>query len=234
MSDATVTAGVELRARGVVFDLDGTLTDNMALHMDAFDAFVRRHGLPALTLAARARLDGKRNRDIFPVLFGRALDEDELRALSDEKESLYRELSRGRLQPLAGLRALLAALERHGVPVAVATSAPALNVPHTLGELGLALRLTRVVRSEQVPRGKPHPDVFLAAAESIGVAPEACLAFEDAPIGLRAARAAGMACVAVTTSFSAAEFSAHGAAPDASVRDFTEFLAGPGAWLRER
>lgn len=233
MSERKTRADGELRARGVVFDLDGTLTDNMDLHMDAFGVFARRHGLPPLTLATRARLDGKRNRDIFPILFGRPLSEGELHALSDEKESLYRELSRGRLRPLAGLHDLLAALERRGVPAAVATAAPALNVPHTLGELGLLERLAHVVRSEEVPHGKPHPDVFLAAAGRIGVAPEACLAFEDAPIGLVAARAAGMVCVAVTTSFSAADFGAHGAEPDAAVRDFTEFLDGPGAWLRE-
>lgn len=215
-----------------MFDLDGTLTDNMGLHMNAFDVFVRRHGLAPLTRQARARLDGKRNRDIFPLLFGRALDEDELRALSDEKEALYRELSRGRLRPLRGLHELLARLAHHRLPVALATSAPAENVPHTLGELGLVERLADVVRSDQVPRGKPFPDVFLAAAERIGVAPGDCLAFEDAPQGVSAARAAGMLCVAVTTTFSAADFAAHGATPDAVVRDFSEFLEGPGAWLR--
>jgi hypothetical protein len=61
------------------------------------------------------------------------------------------------------------------------------NVAHTLRELGLAERLTRVVRSDQVPRGKPHPDVFLEAARVIGAPPERCVAFEDAPMGVKAA-----------------------------------------------
>ncbi len=222
-----------LRARGVVFDLDGTLTDNMPLHMQAFDLFVQRHGLPRMTREQTARLHGKRNRDILPLLFGGPLDDERLRALSDEKEHLYRELSRGRLRPLEGLVELLDALARRGLPAAVATAAPADNVTHTLGELGLAARLVHVVRADQVPRGKPHPDVFLAAAETIGVAPAGCLAFEDAPMGLQAARAAGLTCVAVTTVFSAAEFAVHGAPPDAAVRDYAEFLRGPGAWLRD-
>lgn len=190
---------------GVVLDLDGTLTDNMPLHGEAFDRFARRHGLPALTPELRRRLDGKRNRDIFPVLFGRPLSEDELRAFGAEKEGLYRELSRGRLEPLPGLHAFLDALAAAGVPVAVATSAPAENVPHTLGGLGLADRLRTVVRADEVPRGKPFPDVFLAAAGRLGVAPTACLAVEDSPMGLRAARAAGMRTVGLTTTFPAAE-----------------------------
>lgn len=222
-----------LRARGFVFDLDGTLVSNMALHSEAFARFAARHALPPLTTEMRARLDGKRNSDIFPILFERALAPADLGRLADEKEGLYRELSRGRLNPLAGLSRLLELLERRGLPTVVATSAPAENVIHTLEELGLAARLPRVVRSDEVPRGKPHPDVFLAAARLIGIAPDECLAFEDAPAGIRAARAAGMTCVAVTTSFSVADFEAHDAAPDAAVPDFEAFLAGPGSWLED-
>ncbi len=212
-------------ARGVIFDLDGTLVDNMELHAEAFAIFVGRHGLPPLTLADRARLDGKRNRDIFPDLFGRPLAEDFLQACIHEKESLYRELSHGRLRPLPGLLHLLDALDAAGVPAAIATSAPAENVAHTLRELHLDDRLTEVVRSDRVARGKPHPDVFLAAAELIGVPPPDCLAFEDAPAGILAARAAGMRCVAVTTSFTPDDLSAVGAVPDFAVRDYDEFLA---------
>ena len=120
--------------RGVVFDLDGTLTDNMALHAQAFERFCARHGLPPLTLERRARYDGKRNRDIFPDLLGRELGPDELRALVDEKESLYRELSAGRLVPLRGLLELLASLRRRAVPVAVASCAWALVATSVLTE----------------------------------------------------------------------------------------------------
>jgi HAD superfamily hydrolase (TIGR01509 family) len=215
---------------GFVFDLDGTLVDNMSLHAAAFVDFAARHGLPPLDAAARARFDGRRNRDIFPDLLGRPLAEAELRRYSDEKESLYRELSRGRLSPLPGLLRLLDLLSARGIAIALATSAPAENVAHTLRELGLE-RLTNVTRSDEVPRGKPFPDVFLKAAERIGVAAERCVAFEDAPLGVRAARAAVMTVVAVTTSFSPAAFREHGADFDHACRDFEEYLAGPGGWL---
>ena len=220
-----------LRPRGVVFDLDGTIVDNMALHAEAFATFVRRHGLPPLTHEDRLRLDGKRNRDLFPLLLGRPLTDAEWQAHADEKESLYREISTGRLSPVAGFTRLLDALEAHGIPVAVATSAPAENVEHTLRELGLAARLSTVVRADQVPRGKPFPDVFLAAAAALGARPAACLAFEDAPAGVVAARAAGMTCVALTTGFAAATLLAPDHAADAALPHFDAFLDGPGRWL---
>jgi HAD superfamily hydrolase (TIGR01509 family) len=226
----STTAGPRL-PRGFIFDLDGTLLANMPLHEEAFRHFTDKHGLPRLTGEMRARLDGKRNRDIFPILFGATLAPEVLRSYADEKEALYRALSKGRLVALPGLTRLLDALERRGLPMALATSAPLETVTHTLTELGLTGRLTRIVRSDTMERGKPHPDVFLAAAQLIEIAPEDCVAFEDAPAGILAARAAGMHCVALTTSFPGGTFAAHGAVPDIEVSDFDAYLAGPGAWL---
>jgi beta-phosphoglucomutase len=216
-----------MKARAAVFDLDGTLVDNMALHAEAFAEFMTRRGLPPLDESQRARLDGKRNTDIFPDILGRELPREELRAVSEEKESLYRTLSRGRLRPLAGLDRLLGILDANGIPVAVATSGPAENVRHTLAELRLAERITTIVRGDEVPRGKPAPDIFLAAAARLRVPPAECVAFEDAPSGVASARAAGMVCVALSTSFTEAAFRAAGVAPDHIVADFDAFIAGP-------
>lgn len=221
----------EFRPVGVVFDLDGTLTDNMACHAEAFAIFVRRHGLPEFTMAMRERLDGKRNSEIFPILFNRNLSVDEIRAFSEEKESAYRELSRERLQPLPGAVALLECLAARGIGVAVATSAPEKNVAHTLGAIGLADRIGIITRSDAVPRGKPFPDVFLRAAEELGVPPDLCLAFEDAPVGVTAARRAGMRCAAITSTFSAETLSASEQPPDATYRDFDAYLESDGRWL---
>lgn len=221
----------DFRPEGVVFDLDGTLTDNMAYHAEAFALFLRRHGLPAMTMAMRQRLDGKRNSEIFPILFNRDLTLEELRVFADEKESAYRELSRERLQPLAGAVTLLERLAARGIGVAVATSAPQQNVVHTLSAIGLAERIKVVTRSDAVPRGKPFPDVFLRAAQELGVSPEACLAFEDAPVGVAAARRAGMRCGAITSTFSAETFAAADPSPDAAYRDFEAYLESDGSWL---
>ncbi len=217
--------------KGVVFDLDGTLVDNMSLHAQAFEIFAAAHGLPALTMDVRRRIDGKRNSEIFPMLFEREMTMEEVLALEEEKEGAYRQISRGRLVPVRGAFSLLARLEARGIGVAVATSAPHKNVAHTLAETGLDARLPIVARGDEVVRGKPFPDVFALAAERLHIAPDQCLAFEDAPIGVAAAMAAGMQCIAVTTTFSDEQFAAHIPAPHATVSDYDAFLAGPGRWL---
>ncbi|WP_291980844.1 HAD family phosphatase [Luteitalea sp.] len=221
------------RPRAVVFDLDGTLVDNMSLHAQAFERFAEAHGLPPLTMDLRRRIDGKRNSEIFPMLFEREMSMDEMLQLEEDKEGAYRQLSRGRLVPVRGALTLLARLEAHGIGVAVATSAPLKNVVHTFAETGLDARLTIIARGDEVPRGKPFPDVFALAAQRLQVPPDECLAFEDAPIGVAAAVGAGMVCVGVATTFSVEQFNAHIPAPHAVLTDYEAFLEGPGAWLRD-
>jgi beta-phosphoglucomutase len=168
---------------------------------------------------------------VFPGLFERELSADELEAMAEEKESLYRSLSVGHLRPLAGLVRLLDLLDARGVPVAIATSAPLANVDHTLRELGFTSRFPVIARSDTVPRGKPFPDVFLEAARQLGAAPTACLAFEDAPAGIVAAREAGMLCVAIASSYPRDVLADTLPPPHWVVADYDEFLAGPGAPL---
>lgn len=215
---------ITLRPHGVIFDIDGTLVDNMALHAEAFAQFAQRHGLPSLTPADRARLDGRRNSEIFPILFDREVPRDEWQRYEAEKEGFYRELSRGRLTPLKGLRRLMARLAGDGVAMALATSAPEPNVTHTLHEAGLTGAFRIIVRGDQVGRGKPAPDVFVEAGRQLEVAPGDCLVFEDAPMGIVAAQAAGMPVVALTTSFSAAHFALLQPPPTVTCGDFDAFL----------
>lgn len=226
---ANVENSVDIQ--GVVFDIDGTLLNNMPFHEDAFNIWAEKHGLPALTLETRKWMDGKRNRDIFPYLLKREMTVDEVDVLADEKESLYRTSSKGRLSPLAGLERLLQLLQARGIPVALATSAPLPNVLHTLAELNFTTRLPLVARSDEVPRGKPFPDVFLKAAELIGVDPARCLAFEDAPAGIVAARTAGMTTIGVTTSYTPEILAATEPPPHAIIADYDQFLLQTGAWL---
>lgn len=219
------------RPCAVVFDLDGTLVDNMTLHAQAFERFAEAHDLPPLTMDLRRRIDGKRNSEIFPMLFEREMTMEEVLQFEDEKEGAYRQLSRGRLAPVRGALTLLGRLEAHGIGVAVATSAPLKNVVHTMAETGLDARVTIIARGDEVARGKPFPDVFALAAQRLGVPPETCLAFEDAPIGVAAAIGAGMPCIGVATTFSLEQFHAHIPAPHAVVADYEAFLDGPGRWL---
>ena len=217
-------AALRFAPRAVIFDIDGTLVDNMHLHAEAFGVFAERHGLPALTRDDRARLDGRRNSEIFPILFQRDVPRDEWLAYEHEKEGLYRELSRGRLSPVQGLQMLIDRLKVDGIPVALATSAPELNVTHTLAELDLAGAFPIIVRGDEVARGKPAPDVFIEAARRLGVEAADCLVFEDAPMGIEAAHAAGMRVVALTTSFERAHFQRLVPPPALVCANFEEYL----------
>jgi beta-phosphoglucomutase len=219
------------RPRAVIFDLDGTLADNMQWHAHAFDAFVRRHGLPPVTMDLRQRIDGKRNSEILPMLFGRPMSRDEVRAYEAEKEGAYRALSKEAIQPMTGARRLLERLAARGIPVAIATSAPGENVTHTLAEMDLGAVFGVIARSDQVPHGKPAPDVYLHAARLLGVPAAACLAFEDAPIGVVAARRAGMRCIAIASTFTAAALAEADPPPSGTCRDFDDYLERDGRWL---
>lgn len=208
--------------RGAVFDLDGTLVDNMRWHARAWVSLVRAH-----TKGARSDAEiesfiyahaGMKNEELIPFLLPDARD---LQALSSEKEALYRKLYAPSLAPLPGLLPLLDALQARGVLLAVASAAPQANRDLVLDGLALRPRFIAVVGAEHVRRGKPAPDLFLEAARQLGVAPPECIAFEDAPKGVEAAVAAGMRCAAVTTTASAADLRRAGAHWIA--RDFTGF-----------
>lgn len=215
------------KINAVIFDLDGTLVDNMDFHVQAFSTFTERHGLPDLTAVMRKRIDGKRNRDIFPILFDDPLDPVTIQAHTMEKESLYRNLSEGNLEPLDGLVEFLQFLEKNHTPFGIATSAPDANVIHSLEGLGLTEEFAVIVRGDQVPRGKPHPDVFLETAKLLDIPPAECLVFEDAPAGIEAALAAGMRCAAMTTSFDA-ETIMENVKPHYFLSSYIEVLNKPG------
>ena len=195
---------------GVVFDLDGTLVDNIAFHFEAFRVLASRHGVAAMDDATFQSFNGLKNEDIFPRLFGRELTPSEIAALSEEKESTYRALYAPKLMPLRGATELLDRLRSAGVKLAVASSAPPANRSMVLDGLAWSERFDAVVASEGL-RGKPAPDIFLAAADRLGVAPTACVAFEDAANGIKAAAAAGMIVVGITTNVSASALVAAGA-----------------------
>lgn len=187
------------RPRAAIFDLDGTLVDNMRFHLQAWVAMARRLGVELTAERVEHEFNGKRNEEIFPALLGRPVPPEELSRLAEEKESHYRELFAPHLAPLRGARELLVRLREAGLGLAVASAAPRANRSFVLDGLGLRSHFAHVLGAEDVKRGKPHPDLFLAAAQALGVDPATCIVFEDAVLGVHAARAAGMLAVGLTT-----------------------------------
>ncbi|WP_223634603.1 HAD family phosphatase [Corallococcus sp. EGB] len=201
-----------------VFDMDGTLVDNMDFHNRAWVTLARKLGLDGLTAERfQNEFAGKKNEEILPQLLGRALSVAELDALAEEKESHYRAIYRPYLALHRGAEGFLHRLRDARLPLAVATAAPQDNRELVLDGLAVRPLFTCVVGAEQVERGKPAPDIFLAAAKALQVPPESCLAFEDAINGVLSARAAGMVTVGITTTTTAEALKnagAHYTAPD--------------------
>lgn len=206
--------------RAVLFDLDGTMVDNMGYHADAWIEMGRKLGLELTRDYIQREFSGRKNEELFPLVLGRPVDAAEVRRLSEEKEARYRELFAPHVRLLDGLEAFLDRLATQGIAVGIATAAPTNNREFVLERLGLTARFSVIVGAEQVERGKPAPDLFLAAARQLACEPSTTLVFEDAVLGVQAGRAAGMMVCGVTTSEPAEALLAAGA--HFAIRDFTE------------
>jgi len=186
-----------LPATLAIFDHDGVLVDSFALHQQAWLELGRREGL-AITPAFIHETFGMTNPSILRRLLGER-PPDEIARYADLKEKCYRELARGRIDLLPGMRRVLNGLTERGVSLAIGSSGPRANLDLTIDECGLRDRFAAVVSLEDVVRGKPDPQVFLVAAQRCGVDPRHCVVFEDAPVGIQAAKAAGMLAAGLIT-----------------------------------
>ncbi len=183
----------------VIFDVDGVLVDSYRAHLASWRRLAAEHGLE-ITEAQFAETFGKTSRDIIARFWGGdGLDERGIRKLDERNEALYRRLVRDAFPAMDGARELIDALHDAGMPLAVGSSGPPENVDLALARLGRPERFGARVTGLDVTRGKPDPQVFLIAAERLQVEPRRCVVIEDAPDGVRAARRAGMAAVALVS-----------------------------------
>lgn len=190
--------------RAFIFDMDGTLIDNMRFHTDAWQQMLAENGVEMDENEFMVKTAGKTNREILPMIFEHLTDEN-LKELSDRKETLYRGLFLPERRPIAGVVEFLETARQNGIKMAVATAAPVENVEFILDGLELRKFFQAVTTAADIKNGKPDPEIFLKSAEKIGVEPRNCLVFEDAIGGFQAAHRAGMLSVGITTVNSAEE-----------------------------
>jgi beta-phosphoglucomutase family hydrolase len=186
-------------SRGAIFDWDGVIVNSAAHHETSWERLAKELGR-VLPVDHFIKGFGMKNEVIIPELLGWTSDRAEIATLSLRKEALYREVVRERgIKALPGVEPWLKTLHEASIPCVIASSTHRENITVTLDVLGLGKFFSAMVTSEDVRRGKPDPEVFLTAANRIGVFPSCAVVFEDALVGIAAAKAAKMRVVAVTT-----------------------------------
>ncbi|MCJ7667901.1 MAG: HAD family phosphatase [Anaerolineae bacterium] len=186
-------------AKGVIWDLDGVIVDTATFHFEAWRKSLEEMGLP-FSQEEFALIFGRRNRDIIAEVVGETLSTEEMERISARKESLFREALRGNIRALPGVLFWLEELQRRGYRQALATSAPQENMEMMVGSLGIEGFFDKIVLADKVSAGKPDPEIFLFAAKALELSPARCVVIEDAVAGVKAAKRAGMRCIALATS----------------------------------
>jgi HAD superfamily hydrolase (TIGR01509 family) len=218
--------------KALLFDIDGTLADTDALHLQAFNEVFGPRGHAFDHARFTRELQGFSNASIGERFLA---DEPLARraAVMEQKEAAFRRLVAGQIRPLPGLMALLARADRADVPMVAVTNAPRLNAELLLSGLGIAHRFKAIVIGEELAHGKPHPMPYLEGLRAASAVAEHCIAFEDSRSGIQSASAAGIATIGIRTSVGHSDMIAAGAfmtAKDFDDPELVKLLATKMNW----
>ncbi len=211
-----------MRTAALIFDMDGTMIDSMPWHAKSWVAFTRRHGIAMEADEILRRTTGRTGSECMREVFGRDIAPEEALALVHEKEAIYRALFTPVFAEVGGFKAFAGQARARGLKLGVGTAGDRHNIAFAFAHLALEPAPHAVVGGDEGLPGKPEPAIFLEAARRMGAQPGECIVFEDAPLGIEAARRAGMRAVAVCTSHAAAELA--GPHVLAQVDDFHQLI----------
>ena len=196
--------------KALLFDIDGTLADTDALHLQAFNQVFGPRGHVFDHTRFTKELQGFSNASI-----GERFLTDEppkhRAAVMEEKEAAFRKLVSGQIQPMPGLMPLLAVADRANIPMVAVTNAPRLNAEMLLSGLGIVHRFKGLVIGDELAHGKPHPMPYMEGLRAVNAAPDLSIAFEDSRSGVQSASAAGITTIGIRTSLSHFDMIAAGA-----------------------
>ncbi len=181
----------------ILWDMDGVISDSYSFHLAAWQETFAKKGIQ-FTEADFTRLFGARNDFIIGYVLGKEVSERDVKIMVQEKEDAFRQKATGCIKPFPGAVRLLNALRKGGFRLGLVTSAPRENIDLALGELGLAGVFNCIVFGQEVAESKPNPQIYLLAAKKLQATPDDCTVIEDSPLGVKAAKTAGMKCLAVT------------------------------------
>jgi HAD superfamily hydrolase (TIGR01509 family) len=182
--------------QAVIFDLDGLLIDSEPLQIMAWREYLSGLGA-TLTPEVLSEMYGLRLSDASEVVV-RLLELDVTpEEVARDRDGRFLDMVPGNIEPRPGAREIVQELARRGVPIALATSGHRFYVDLAIESAAIPRIFTVEVTGEMVQRGKPDPETFVTAAELMGIEPSACLVLEDSPNGVRAAKRAGMHCIAI-------------------------------------
>ena len=182
-----------------IFDMDGVLVDSEPHHHAAWHRLCLEEGVTLTVAQVAERTLGRPVRESLPTLLGRAIDTVERERLVRRKAVIYQQVSGGAVREVRGAVTFVRSLVDLGDPLRPGDLRHARRVEPILEALDLVEHFRVQVTGRDVRRGKPDPEVYLTTAARLGMAPAACVVFEDAPVGIAAARRAGMRVVGVAT-----------------------------------
>ncbi|CAN7704647.1 HAD-IA family hydrolase [Bradyrhizobium sp. LjRoot220] len=216
--------------KALLFDIDGTLADTDALHLEAFNQVLGPRGHSFDHARFSRELQGFSNASISARFLAGEPPARQV-AIIGKKEATFRRLVAGKIQPLSGLMTLLDRADRAGIPMVAVTNAPRLNAEMLLAGLGITDRFKALVIGDELAHGKPHPMPYLEGLRAVSAAAASSVAFEDSRSGIQSASAAGIATIGIRTSLAHADMVAAGAVTTARNFDDPELVRMVGATM---
>lgn len=206
---------------GLIFDMDGVIIDSNPYHKIAWGRFLRGQGIHFDDRLFDNVLSGRTGPASLRILFGDDLPRETLDIFLEEVDNNYQTILRERddVGAIAGIHSFLEQAAEKGIRMALATSAPELNIELGLEKLHLKNTFEHIIGKVDVTHGKPHPEVYLTALRLLELPPERCIVFEDSRPGIRAALAAGIKVVGIASGHSRGELLEEGVS--LAVNDFT-------------
>ena len=194
-------------SQAVIFDLDGTLIDNNEFHLKTWRLYLQQAGREVSEEEYNANINGRTNKDVIQYIYGKEITEEEILRHTLEKEAIYREIYNPYIKPVEGLLDFLEILNNEQIPMAIATSGIQVNIDFMLEHIPIKKYFKEIVNSAHIQKGKPDPEIYLKTASLLEIEPSHCLVFEDAVVGIKSAKSAGMKVIAISTTHPKAELS---------------------------